>query len=55
MTRTINPLNRFDRQTGKRDSEVWYRCPNARFWRYGHWGFESTERYTPKIKKEDIE
>ncbi len=48
MTRTIKPLKRFDRKTGKRDSEVWYRCPNQRFWRYGHWGFTSTEIYTER-------
>lgn len=51
MTRTLRPLNRFDRKTGKRDAEVHYKCPNQRWYRYGHWGFEETERY----KERDLE
>jgi hypothetical protein len=45
MMKKIVPLKTFDPFTGKRDIDIKLRCPNARWYRYGHWGDTITSEY----------
>lgn len=37
MTKTLRPVNRFDEETGRREVVMEFKCPNNKFWRFGHY------------------
>ncbi len=37
MTKRIYPVGQYNEDTGKREVVLNFKCPNERFWRFGHY------------------